>query len=132
MKSSLSHATLVVTAFAAGFVSGILFAPQSGKTTRKRLADEARGQLKVAESQIEAIEEHLADLNERVHETGKDLSGKIRQAANNAVDSYIPDLADGVENWSEGGEDEVVKDLRNMTRKVAVWELGLPGLDQEN
>ena len=117
MKSSLSYATLVATAFAAGFVSGILFAPQSGKNTRKRIADEAREQLKAAESQIDAIEEQLAELNGRVQETGKELSGKIRQAANEAVDSYIPDLADGVENWSEGGEEDVVKDLRNMTRK---------------
>ena len=117
MKSSLSKATLVATAFAAGFVSGILFAPQSGKNTRRRIADEARGQLKAAESQLDTIEEHLADLNGRVQETGKEITGKIRQAANEAVDSYIPDLADGVENWSEGGEDEIVKDLRNMTRK---------------
>lgn len=117
MNSSLSKATVVVIAFTTGFVSGVLFAPQSGKNTRRRIADEAREQLKAAESQLEAIEEQLAELNTRVQETGKDLSGKIRQAASETVDEYIPDLADGVEDWSEGGEDEVVRDLRNMTRK---------------
>ena len=104
-------------AFAAGYVSGVLLAPQSGKNTRKRIADQARDQLKIAENQLETIEEHLSELNEKVQETGKEISGKIRQAAHDAVDNYIPDLAEGTENWSEGGEKEVVKDLRNMTRK---------------
>jgi len=117
MKSSLTQATVVVMALATGFITGILFAPQSGKNTRRRIADEARGQLKAVESQLETIEEHLAEMNDRVQETGKELSGKIRQAAHDAVDEYIPDLADGVENWSEGAEKEMVKDLRNMTRK---------------
>lgn len=117
MKSSLTQATVIALAFATGFVSGVLLAPQSGKNTRKRIADEARDQLKAAENQLDTIEEHLAELNGRVQETGKELSGKIRQAATEAVDNYIPDIADGVENWSEGGEKDVVKDLRNMTRK---------------
>ena len=117
MKSSLSQATVIALAFATGFISGVLLAPQSGKNTRRRIADEARGQLKAVESQLESVEEHLADLNDRVQETGKEFSGKIRQAANDVVDTYIPDISEGVENWSEGSESEIVKDLRNMTRK---------------
>ena len=117
MKNTLGYAATTVIAMAAGFVVGVLLAPQSGQRTRRQIADQAREHLKVAESQLDAVEEQLAELNDRVRETGQELSGKIKKAAQDVVEQHIPDLADGISDWSEDGEKEVVKDLRNMTRK---------------
>ena len=117
MKNTLGYAATTLIAMAAGFVAGVLLAPQSGQSTRRQLAVQARERLKAAESQLEAVEEQLAELNDRVRETGHELSGKIRQAAQDVVDQHVPDLAEGIQEWSEGGEKEIVKDLRNITRK---------------
>ena len=117
MKSTITQSSAVIIAFATGFVAGILLAPRSGNHTRQRLTDQARDQLHSAEKQLEVVEHQIADLNDRIHETGRTLSGKIRKAASEIVDQHIPDLAEDTEQWSKGGEEEVMKDLRNITRK---------------
>ena len=117
MKNTLGYVATTVIAVAAGFVAGVLFAPQSGQRTRRQLAEQAKERLKAAESQLDAVEEQLAELNDRVRETGQELSGKLRKAAQDVVDQHVPDLAEGIQEWSEGGEQEIVKDLRNITRK---------------
>ncbi len=117
MKSNLSDSAYIAIAFATGFVAGILYAPHSGDVTRKRITEQAGERLRAAEKQLEAVEEQLAEVNASIQEKGKALGGKVRKAAQDMVDQYMPDLSGGSSEWSEDGEDDVVRDLRNMTRK---------------
>ena len=117
MKSVLSNVAAVAAAFTTGFVAGILLAPRSGESTRQQITDNARERMKSAEKQLEALEAQLADLNEKVQEQGKDLSENLRKAAQEMIDTHLPNLSGSEGNWSEGGEDEVVKDLRRIKKK---------------
>ncbi len=112
MNIRFSHIVTVAAAFTAGLCTGMMMAPQSGKALRRRMKQEARSQLKVAEDKLEQVEAQLNKVNERIQAAGKDLGDKVRDAA----DEYIPDLAKDVEDWDLTKED-MEKELRHLSRR---------------
>ena len=117
MKSNVTRLATVVSAFAAGLITGVLLAPTSGDGTRRRIVEQAKYRLHSAEKQLDQIEQQITEMNDVLQERGKELQGKLKKTAHDVVDQHIPDLAEGTDEWSEGGEDEMLKDLRNMTRR---------------
>lgn len=82
----------LVLGFAAGIVVGILFAPDSGVRTRRRLADEAGRLAESAKVFAERAEETAGAVHERVdHYLGRDEEVAWRK---------VRELREGVERYT--------------------------------
>lgn len=112
MNTRFSHIVTVAAAFTAGLCAGMMMAPASGKALRRRMQQEARNQLKVAEEQLEKVESQLNKVNDRIQAAGKDLTDRVKEAA----DEIIPDLAKDDEHWNLTKED-MEKELRHLSRR---------------
>jgi len=77
----------VVAAIAglAGYLTGILTAPKSGKRTRQDIADAAIGAKKTAEQQLESANKDLKDLLKTTRSNTVALSSQAREEFNEAV-----------------------------------------------
>lgn len=116
MNDRFSNIVTVVAAFTAGLCAGLMIAPESGRNLRRRISDEAKAQLKTAEDKLEMVESQLAKVNEQIQAAGKDLGDKVREAAQDAADELIPDLAKSAEDW-DLTKDEMERELRNLSRR---------------
>jgi gas vesicle protein len=100
-------------AFAGGFLSGILFAPQSGADTREQLADEARSQLHGVDERLKNLEAQISSLGDQLLTASSQWSEKVKQAA---ADTVLPDVPDDPDAFKlDGGQ--VAADLRHLPRK---------------
>lgn len=116
MNSRLSQLSTIVAVFATGLCAGLLLAPRSGETTRRRLAVRARYQMRRAEQKLDEVEQQLSTLNDRISETSKDLSTRVRTAAEETISDHLPDLGSTADDWNLD-EKEVSRELRHMSRK---------------
>lgn len=112
MNTRFSSIVTVAAAFTAGLCAGLMMAPQSGASLRRRLSAEARSQLKHAEEKLAFVESQLDKLNGHVQTVGKDLGNKVKGVA----DEIIPDLSHQSETWSLT-KDEMERELRNLSRR---------------
>jgi len=78
-------AASAVIAGIAGYISGILTAPKSGKETRRQLAEEAEGVKQSTEEQLEKANKELQVLIKDAKTKSVSLSAKAREEFNEAV-----------------------------------------------
>ena len=90
---------IAATAFGAGAVAGLLFAPASGTESRKKITGQVKAQTANLERQLREVEKNLTDLEEQVRVSGQELGSRVRTAANNAMDRLLPDVPED-ESWS--------------------------------
>ena len=112
MNNRFSYIVTVAAAFTTGLCTGLMIAPQSGKSLRRRMASEAKAQLKTAEAKLEVIEAELAKVNERIQSAGQELGDKVRDVA----DEIVPDLAKDSDDWNLT-KNEVEQGLRHLSRR---------------
>lgn len=116
MNSRLSQLSTVVAVFATGLFAGLLLAPRSGENTRRRMAVRARFQMRRAEQKLDEVEQQLASLNDRISETGKDITTRVRTIAEETLNDHLPDLGSDADEWNLS-EGEVSRELRHLSRK---------------
>lgn len=74
----VSNAALVLFAgFTAGFVTGILIAPDEGKMTRKKLQKKAKKYKKNLEDTVSGYKEKASDLKENIEGAVKDVKKRF-------------------------------------------------------
>lgn len=69
----------------AGYVTGILTAPKSGKETREDIVEKAEDLKQSAEDQLQTAHDEVADLLKQTKKRTIALSGKAREEFNEAV-----------------------------------------------
>ena len=62
-----------------GVISGLLFAPKSGKETRKDIKDAANKFAKEAEVRLKKLYEEMIELKDKAEEKAKELQGKAAE-----------------------------------------------------
>ncbi len=112
MNTRFSNIVTIAAAFTAGLCTGLMMAPQSGVSLRRRLSSQARTQLKHAEEKLAFVETQLDKINGRVKAVSKDLGEKVKDV----TDEFIPDLSPGDEAWTLT-KDEMERELRNLSRR---------------
>ena len=68
-------AALLISGFAAGAITGLLMAPESGEKTRKRIAKEGKKARKYAEKKVGEFKEKGEHLKEKVTEVKENIEG---------------------------------------------------------
>lgn len=85
-KRSVKNLAIVATiAAAAGFVTGLLTAPKSGKETRDDIKNAAKRGLSEAEHQLKTLSGELGDLVDQAKVKGSDLRGRAGEALSQAT-----------------------------------------------
>lgn len=86
MKDSTRRFAIgAVVAAAAGYVTGLLTAPKSGKETREDIKDAANIGIHEAERQLKRLHTELTDVLAQAKDGGDKLSGKARQELDMAM-----------------------------------------------
>ena len=88
-RNAMEACLLLLTGMAVGATVAILFAPESGVKTRKRLAKYARRTAKDLWEQGQEAIETAADRGKEYFETGKEKASEAVQAAAEAVKKNI-------------------------------------------
>lgn len=74
----VSNAALVILAgFTAGFVTGILMAPDEGKKTRKKLEKKAKKYKKDIEDTVSGYKDKASDLKDNIEGAVKDVKKRF-------------------------------------------------------
>ena len=68
-------AVLLISGFAAGAITGLLMAPESGKETRKRIAKESKKARKYAEKKAKEFKGKAEDMKEKVMDVKENIEG---------------------------------------------------------
>ncbi|RMF53896.1 MAG: YtxH domain-containing protein [Bacteroidetes bacterium] len=116
MATNRNLFTTALLAFAGGLAAGLLFAPESGRTSREKLAARIRAERRRLERQIQALEEQLGHLEEQIVSAGHEMGERVREAAHRAEEQITPDLPDDPEAFKVDDE-EMAQDLRRMPRR---------------
>ena len=116
MNTRQNQLLTAVVAFASGFLAGVLFAPQSGREARRRIAETAQDSTRWMGEQLHAVEAQLGVLEQRIQAASAQFSEKIQGAANKAAEQYVPSASDDLDNL-EIDQEDVAQDLRQMPRK---------------
>ncbi len=116
MNTRQTQLLTAITAFASGFLVGVLFAPQSGREARRRIAETAQDSSRWMGDRLQAIEAQLGALERQIHAASVQFGEKIRGAAAKAVDQHVPLLPEDTDAWKMDRED-LTHDLRQMPRK---------------
>lgn len=70
-------AVLLIAGFAAGAITGLLMAPESGEDTRKRIAKEAKKARKYADKKAKQFRGKAEDLKEKVSGVKENIEGAV-------------------------------------------------------
>ena len=116
MNTRQSQLLTAVVAFAGGFLAGVLFAPQSGREARRRIAETAQDSTRWMGERLQAVETQLGAVEQQIQAAGAQFGEKMRGAAGKAVDQYVPSVPDDADALQIDQED-VDHDLRHMPRK---------------
>lgn len=116
MNTRQTQLLTAISAFAGGFIAGLLFAPQSGREARQRIVQTAQGSTQWIEDQIHSLEDQLGTLEQHIQSVSAQFGDKVREVTNKAVDQYLPSFPDEQNDWEmEGGDLE--RNLRHLPRK---------------
>ena len=116
MNTSQTLLLTALTSFVGGFLAGLILAPASGEESRRRLARSAEDSTRWLGDRVKDLEVQLTAIEEQLQASGAQLGERLREAAQQAADPYVPGLADEDEDW-EMSRKEIAKDLRRMPRK---------------
>ena len=116
MNTRQTQLLTAITAFASGFLVGVLFAPQSGREARRRIAETAQDSSRWMGDRLQAIETQLGALERQIHAASAQFGEKMRGGAAKAVDQHVPSLPEDTDAWKMDRED-LTHDLRQMPRK---------------
>ena len=86
MRTSTGILLSTVAGFAAGVVTGLLVAPQTGEELRGQIAGRARDQLRRAEARLRQVEEQLKTLDDQMREAGANVKDRVSEARDKAND----------------------------------------------
>jgi|AntRauTorckE6833_2_1112554.scaffolds.fasta_scaffold03844_4 gas vesicle protein len=84
-KNTNKFAVGALFAAAAGYVTGLLTAPKSGKETRKDIHDAALKARNEAEKKLKQAHSELQDLLDRGNKVANDVSGKAKDGFQDAL-----------------------------------------------
>ncbi|CAN5648048.1 hypothetical protein BH23PAT2_BH23PAT2_00350 [soil metagenome] len=84
-KNTNKFAVGALFAAVAGYVTGLLTAPKSGKETRKDIHDTALRARNEAEKKLKQAHSELQDLLDRGNNVANDVSGKAKDGFNDAL-----------------------------------------------
>ncbi len=107
---------LAAVAFAGGYLAGLLFAPASGRETRRRIARSAQEPSRWVGGQVHAFEARLAALEAQLQTLSRQFAEKMRETTQGALDQVLPSVPEDDEAWQIEG-DELARNLRRMPRK---------------
>jgi gas vesicle protein len=82
------------SAFVGGIAVGMLFAPEKGEQTRRRARIGARRTGRWLSQHVEETQQSILDV-------GDEAAKRLRKAAQEAVDRYIPDVVGDDDSWQE-------------------------------
>lgn len=116
MKTRETVLLTAVTAFAGGFLAGMLFAPASGRDARRRIAESAQDSTRWMGDRLHDLEAQLGLLEQQIQTVGAQFSEKVRGVAKKAVDPYLPTLPEDADQWKVDRKD-LTSDLRRLPRK---------------
>lgn len=94
-------------AFAGGFFAGLVYTSERGQATRRRLAASAYDSAAWMEHRFHEVEAQLRALEAQIEQTGQAFAGRVREAADQAAEQYIPQAP---KDWEIEG-DEVSRAL---------------------
>ena len=114
MRSTRELMLYTTLAFAGGALSGLLFAPQSGREFRASLLRSTRKPTGWVEERLHQVEVQLAALEAQVQTTSTALSQRFREATGRALDSYRPSFSELSWDVKRG---ELARDLRYLPRR---------------
>lgn len=109
MTSRQTFVLSTLTAFAGGYIAGILYKSDPCRRFRSAVGASARQHTRWVEGQLQLLEEQVSHLEAQLHTLGDDFGHRIRET----VQHYVPDLEE--EEW-EVRDREVERDLPRMPR----------------
>ena len=116
MNTRQTQLLTAITAFAGGFIVGLLIAPQSGREARRRIAQSAQGSTRWIEDQLHSLEDQLGTLEQHIQSVSAQFGDKVRDVTHKAVDQYLPSFPEESNDWEMEGED-LERNLRHLPRK---------------
>ena len=102
-----------------GVVAGILFAPKSGKETRKDIKTATDKTLNKAKEEAEKLHEEVTELLQKVESKLKDVKGSASQTAKEHFDDgkkTVSNLSTAIKSFKSGVADD--KDLKVAIQKA--------------
>lgn len=111
MKSNQTLLLSTLTAFAGGFVAGVLYQTDPCRQFRSSVGASARERTRWVENQLHALENQVAQIEDQLHHLGDEFGQRIRET----VQQYVPDMEMGRRQW-EVRDREVERDLPRMPR----------------
>ena len=95
-------------AFVAGIAFGMLFAPESGSSTRRIVREKTdQGRL--------WLKDQVQNTQESIIQAGDEAADQVKRAAEAAAGKYLPDLSADDETW-QSVYTETHKDVQNEKR----------------
>lgn len=115
MDRKVNPILAAVAAFAGGFAAGLLFAPESGRALRRKLASQAEAPTHWVGGRLHEVERQLTALEKELRATSAEFSEKLRETTQRTMAQYVPDLPDDPEAWHVESP-EVARELRGLPR----------------
>jgi gas vesicle protein len=103
----------------AGVVAGILFAPKSGKETRKDIKVATVKTVNKVKAEGEKLHDEVTELIQKLETKAKDLTGKTSQSAKEHLEDgkkTVSNLKTAIKSFKDGSSND--KDLQNAIQKA--------------
>jgi gas vesicle protein len=113
MNRNLSWIAALAAAFAGGLLTGILFAPRTGRDLRQSIASRALEPAHWAEERLQEIERQLVALERDLRASSTEFGEKLRETTHRTVSHYVPEVPDDTKAWNVDSP-EVTRDLPRM------------------
>lgn len=102
-----------------GVIAGILFAPKSGKETRKDIRVATEKTIDKVKAEAEKLHGELSELLDKMESKVKEVKGKTSQVAKEHIEDgkkTVVNLSTAIRSFKSGSSDD--KDLKNAIQKA--------------
>lgn len=114
MASSRQLLVSATLAFAGGFCSGLLYAPQTGRELRRRIVRSMQQPSRWAEARLHEVETRLSALESQLHDTTDAFRERFHEVTGRTLEAYLPTFAE--QGW-DVKRGELLRELRFMPRR---------------